>query len=91
MFEYHGSIAVRDTAADDDDEPRLQQIVDELRLHIAQPDSPYLLDLGWIHGEPFVHLGGISPSPLVTCHRRTGGSVRRRARRRRTAGHCCRR
>lgn len=45
MFEYHGWITVRETAADDDDEARLRQIVDELRLRIARMDSPYLLDL----------------------------------------------
>ncbi|MGV9629123.1 Imm7 family immunity protein, partial [Streptomyces sp. NPDC003487] len=45
MFEYHGWITVRESATDDDDEPRLRQIVDELRLRIAQMDSPYLLDL----------------------------------------------
>ncbi|WP_406375877.1 immunity 7 family protein [Streptomyces sp. NBC_00647] len=60
MFEYHGWITVRETAADDDNEPRLQQIVDELRLRIAQMDSPYLLDLRWMNGEPFIHLGGSS-------------------------------
>ncbi|MEU0920491.1 Imm7 family immunity protein [Streptomyces cyaneofuscatus] len=32
MFEYHGWITVRETAADDDDQSRLRQIVDELRL-----------------------------------------------------------
>ncbi|MFE0508838.1 Imm7 family immunity protein, partial [Streptomyces sp. NPDC058964] len=51
MFEYHGWITVRETAADDD-EARLRQIVDELRLRIAQMDSPYLLDLRWIYGGP---------------------------------------
>ncbi|MFJ8275549.1 Imm7 family immunity protein [Streptomyces sp. NPDC094154] len=60
MFEYHGWITVRETAADDEDEPRLRQIVDELRLRIAQMDSPYLLDLRWMNGEPFIHLGGYS-------------------------------
>ncbi|WP_326704435.1 Imm7 family immunity protein [Streptomyces cyaneofuscatus] len=60
MFEYHGWITVRETAADDDDESRLPQIVDELRLRIAQMDSPYLLDLRWMNGEPFIHLGGYS-------------------------------
>ncbi|MFE7435164.1 Imm7 family immunity protein [Streptomyces tendae] len=60
MFEYHGWITVRETAADDDDEPRLRQIVDELHLRIAQMDSPYLLDLRWMNGEPFIHLGGSS-------------------------------
>ncbi|MEU6113795.1 Imm7 family immunity protein [Streptomyces sp. NPDC047117] len=60
MFEYHGWITVRETAADDDDEARLRRIVYELELHIAQMDSPYLLDLRWMNGEPFVHLGGYS-------------------------------
>ncbi|MEV5011342.1 Imm7 family immunity protein [Streptomyces sp. NPDC055692] len=60
MFEYHGWITVRETVADDDDEPQLRQIVDELRLRIAQMDSPYLLDLRWMNGEPFIHLGGYS-------------------------------
>ncbi|MEU8793696.1 Imm7 family immunity protein [Streptomyces sp. NPDC048643] len=60
MFEYHGWITVREAAADDDAEPRLRQIVDELRLRIAEIDSPYLLDLRWMNGEPFIHLGGSS-------------------------------
>ncbi|MEV7017098.1 Imm7 family immunity protein [Streptomyces sp. NPDC093991] len=59
MFEYHGWITVRETATDDD-EPRLRQIVDELHLHLAQMESPYLLDLRWMNGEPFIHLGGFS-------------------------------
>ncbi|MEU0029652.1 Imm7 family immunity protein [Streptomyces sp. NPDC006335] len=60
MFEYHGWITVRETAACDDDEANLQQIVNELRLRIAQMDSPYLLDLRWMNGSPFIHLGGHS-------------------------------
>ncbi|MGV9351883.1 Imm7 family immunity protein [Streptomyces spiralis] len=60
MFEYHGWITVRETAADDDDEARLRRIVDGLEVHIAQMDSPYLLDLRWMNGEPFIHLGGHS-------------------------------
>ncbi|MFJ6903297.1 Imm7 family immunity protein [Streptomyces griseoluteus] len=60
MFEYHGWITVRESAADADDDARLRRIVDELELHIAQMDSPYLLDLRWMNGEPFVHLGGYS-------------------------------
>ncbi|MFJ6443601.1 Imm7 family immunity protein [Streptomyces sp. NPDC091649] len=60
MFEYHGWITVRETAADDDDQPRLRQIVDGLRRRIALMDSPYLLDLRWMNGEPFIHLGGFS-------------------------------
>ncbi|MEW1780371.1 Imm7 family immunity protein [Streptomyces sp. NPDC086777] len=60
MFEYHGWITVRETAADHDDEAGLRRIVDELELRIARMDSPYLLDLRWMNGEPFVHLGGHS-------------------------------
>ncbi|MER6167986.1 Imm7 family immunity protein [Streptomyces violaceorubidus] len=60
MFEYHGWITVRESAAGDGDEPALRQIVDGLRRHIAQMDSPYLLDLRWMNGEPFIHLGGFS-------------------------------
>ncbi|MGK9461225.1 Imm7 family immunity protein [Streptomyces sp. G6] len=60
MFEYHGWTTVRETAAGDDDGPRLRQVVDELRLHVARTDSPYLLDLRWMNGEPFIHLGGCS-------------------------------
>ncbi|MFF4828337.1 Imm7 family immunity protein [Streptomyces sp. NPDC001312] len=60
MVEYHGWITVRESAVDDDDEARLRQIVDELRLRIAQMASPYLLDLRWMNAEPFIHLGGCS-------------------------------
>nr|WP_324787497.1 Imm7 family immunity protein [Streptomyces sp. H51] len=38
----------------------MRQIVDELRLRIVQLDSPYLLDLSWMNGEPFIQLGGYS-------------------------------
>ncbi|MFI1397738.1 Imm7 family immunity protein [Streptomyces sp. NPDC020681] len=60
MFEYHGWITVRENAVDDDDDVRLRQIVDELQLRIDQMASPYLLDLRWMNGEPFIHLGGHS-------------------------------
>ncbi|WP_432162880.1 Imm7 family immunity protein [Streptomyces tendae] len=60
MFEYHGWITVRQTAAHDGDEFGLRQIVDGLRRHIARMDSPYLLDLRWMNGEAFIHLGGAS-------------------------------
>ncbi|WP_327233274.1 immunity 7 family protein [Streptomyces sp. NBC_01317] len=59
MFECHGWITVRESAGEDD-EIRLRQIVDELRLRIARMAGPYLLDLRWMNGEPFVHLGGHS-------------------------------
>ncbi|WP_030602301.1 Imm7 family immunity protein [Streptomyces achromogenes] len=60
MFEYHGWITVRETASDDEDDVRLRRIVDELRLRITRMASPYLLDLRWMNGEPFIHLGGHS-------------------------------
>ncbi|WP_326586236.1 Imm7 family immunity protein [Streptomyces sp. NBC_01294] len=58
MFEYHGWITIRETAANEDDDVRLRQIIDELRLRIAEMADPYLLDLRWMNGEPFIHLGG---------------------------------
>ncbi|MFJ4244835.1 Imm7 family immunity protein [Streptomyces iakyrus] len=64
MYEYHGWITVRETAVDDDDADRLRQIVDELRLRIAKMASPYLLNLRWMNGEPFIHLGGFSNHSL---------------------------
>ncbi|MFF7751607.1 Imm7 family immunity protein [Streptomyces sp. NPDC007971] len=60
MFEYHGSITVRESAGDEDEGSRLRRIVDELRAHICRMNSPYLLDLRWMNGEPFIHLGGHS-------------------------------
>ncbi|MFJ5707990.1 Imm7 family immunity protein [Streptomyces sp. NPDC093105] len=58
MFEYHGWITIREKPAGDDDDVRLRRIVDDLRLRIAETASPYLLDLRWMNGEPFLHLGG---------------------------------
>ncbi|MYW65912.1 hypothetical protein GTY65_17895 [Streptomyces sp. SID8379] len=60
MFEYHGWITVRESVRADDDEAGLPGIVDELRLRVAALDSPYLLDLRWMNGEPFLHVGGHS-------------------------------
>ncbi|WP_329316930.1 Imm7 family immunity protein [Streptomyces sp. NBC_01262] len=60
MFEYHGWITIRETAADADDSAQLRQIVESLRHRIQQIASPYLLDLRWMNGEPFIHLGGFS-------------------------------
>ncbi|GHI83326.1 Imm7 family immunity protein [Streptomyces xanthophaeus] len=60
MFEYHGWITISETAAGDDDDVRLRRIVDELRLRIARMASPYLLDLRWMNGQPFIHLGGMA-------------------------------
>lgn len=60
MFEYHGWITVRASATADDEEEEggLIEIVDGLRRRIEQAVDPYLLDLRWMNGEPFAHLGG---------------------------------
>ncbi|MFE6222781.1 MULTISPECIES: Imm7 family immunity protein [unclassified Streptomyces] len=58
MFEYHGWITIRETPTGDDDDARLRRIVDGLRLRIAETAHPYLLDLRWMNGEPFLHVGG---------------------------------
>ncbi|WP_308407219.1 Imm7 family immunity protein [Streptomyces sp. RK76] len=60
VFEYQGWIAFKEAAVGADDDPRLRQLVDELRLRLAQLASPYLLDLRWMNGEPFIRVGGNS-------------------------------
>ncbi|MGW6707443.1 Imm7 family immunity protein [Streptomyces sp. NPDC054956] len=60
MFEYHGWITVRECATDDDDSTRLTEIVQGLRHRIDAMASPYLLDLRWMNGEPFIHIGGFT-------------------------------
>lgn len=59
MFEYHGWITIQESATDDDP-TRLTEIVDSLRHYIDEIASPYLLDLRWMNGEPFIHIGGMS-------------------------------
>ncbi|MGV9655235.1 Imm7 family immunity protein [Streptomyces sp. NPDC003554] len=61
MFEYHGWISVRESADADDDEcnsDRLREIIEGIQSRIREIDSPYLLDLRWMNGEAFLHLGG---------------------------------
>ncbi|MFF3559399.1 Imm7 family immunity protein [Streptomyces sp. NPDC002574] len=61
MFEYHGWISVQERPhANDDDgsSARLGEIVEGIQARIREIDSPYLLDLRWMNGEPFLHLGG---------------------------------
>ncbi|OPC76934.1 hypothetical protein B4N89_40780 [Embleya scabrispora] len=63
MFEYHGWINVQESAgagADDDDfdDGRLREIVEGIERRIREIDSPYLLDLRWMNGQVFVHVGG---------------------------------
>ncbi|QNS03483.1 Imm7 family immunity protein [Streptomyces xanthii] len=76
MFEYHGWITVRESAGEDDDADRLRRTVDALRTRVDALDSPYLLDLRWMNGEPFLHLGGHSnhrsPPDVVAFFRHVG-------------------
>ncbi|XVV09022.1 Imm7 family immunity protein [Actinoplanes sp. CA-131856] len=65
MFEYHGWITLRATAAatdaaDDFEAEHLPGIVDTLRAHLAAVDSPYLADLRYMNGQAFLHVGGFS-------------------------------
>ncbi|CAM5651889.1 Imm7 family immunity protein [Streptomyces avidinii] len=59
MFEYHGWITVHESAMDDDPD-RLAEIVEGLRRRIDGIASPCLLDLRWMNGEAFVHIGGFA-------------------------------
>ncbi|MEU0396464.1 Imm7 family immunity protein [Streptomyces sp. NPDC006208] len=63
MFEYHGWITVRESAGaghDDCETDRLREIVEGIQGRIREINSPYLLDLRWMNGEPLLHLGGSS-------------------------------
>ncbi|MEU4092049.1 Imm7 family immunity protein [Streptomyces sp. NPDC026673] len=63
MFEYHGWISVRESAgADDDDrgDEHLRDIAEGIRCRVRELGSPYLMDLRWMNGELFLHLGGFS-------------------------------
>ncbi|MFF2617876.1 Imm7 family immunity protein [Kitasatospora sp. NPDC058046] len=63
MFEYHGWIKVLESAGADDeeyDDDRLHLIAGGIEERIREIGSPYLLDLRWMNGEVFVHLGGFT-------------------------------
>ncbi|NED90959.1 hypothetical protein G3I76_64120, partial [Streptomyces sp. SID11233] len=66
MYEYHGWITLRETPGEDETPPGgaraedLGRVVGGLRALVERQDSPYLCDLRWMNGEPFVHLGGLS-------------------------------
>ncbi|MCX5582083.1 Imm7 family immunity protein [Streptomyces erythrochromogenes] len=66
MFEYHGWISVQESAdADDSDSDSdhgdvlLARIAEAVEARITEIDSPGLLDLRWMNGELFLHLGGL--------------------------------
>ncbi|MEU5148946.1 Imm7 family immunity protein [Streptomyces yangpuensis] len=64
MFEYHGWINVQESAdADEDSEgglgnDGLRRIAGAVAARIEEVAGPGLLDLRWMNGELFVHLGG---------------------------------
>lgn len=61
MFEYHGWISVQESADADDSargDVRLRRIAGAVAARIEEIGSPGLLDLRWMNGELFVHLGG---------------------------------
>ncbi|MCI4084394.1 immunity 7 family protein [Streptomyces sp. MMS21 TC-5] len=61
VFEYHGWISVQESAdADDSDhgDAGLRRIAGAVAARIEEIGSPGLLDLRWMNGELFVHLGG---------------------------------
>ncbi|THA85313.1 Imm7 family immunity protein [Streptomyces sp. A0592] len=61
MFEYHGWISVQESAgADDSDDGDvlLGRIAETVGARIREMDRPGLLDLRWMNGELFLHLGG---------------------------------
>jgi len=60
VFEYHGWITVRETAEIDDDAVLLHAIVEGLRRRVEEIASPYLFDLRWMNGVPFLHMAGFS-------------------------------
>jgi len=68
MFEYHGWITVRETAADDDEQPRLRQIADELRLRIALMDSPSNHRSSPEVAELFEYVGVVAPGSYGLLH-----------------------
>ncbi|MEU6295232.1 Imm7 family immunity protein [Streptomyces erythrochromogenes] len=61
MFEYHGWINVQESAGADDSadgDVLLGRISETVGARIREIDSPGLLDLRWMNGELFLHLGG---------------------------------
>ncbi|KDN80810.1 Imm7 family immunity protein [Kitasatospora cheerisanensis] len=66
MFEYHGWVTVRESAAAEDDEDftteraRLRRLVAGIEERARQVGGHGLLDVRWINGEPFVQLAGFA-------------------------------
>jgi len=58
VFEYHGWVAIRETAGLDDNDARVRQQVREIQECLAELGDYGLLDLRWMNGAPFLHLAG---------------------------------
>ncbi|MDA2811057.1 Imm7 family immunity protein [Nocardiopsis sp. RSe5-2] len=56
MFEFHGWLAIQGSAAREDDEPD-QDVL--RRLVESASGGSSLVDLRWINGELFLHVGGL--------------------------------
>jgi hypothetical protein len=58
VFEYHGWVAIRETAGVEDDLELLHRQVEEVRECLAELGEYGLLDVRWMNGVPFLHVGG---------------------------------
>ncbi|MFJ5231253.1 Imm7 family immunity protein [Kitasatospora sp. NPDC088391] len=63
MFEYHGWVTIRETATAEDgdwaeEQARLRAIVAGIEERARELSGPCLLDVRWMNGEPYLHLGG---------------------------------
>ncbi|WP_225728934.1 MULTISPECIES: Imm7 family immunity protein [unclassified Nocardia] len=76
MFEYHGWISLRATAAAVDDEPPLP--LAEIEVLVGELSGYALMDLRAMNGNHYVHMGGhpnhrgIHGDRLITMFRRIG-------------------
>ncbi|WP_432922328.1 Imm7 family immunity protein [Microbispora sp. CA-135349] len=60
MFLYHGWVTIRETAGLDDDDESLRRQVAAIRRLVDDLGDGALLDLRWMNGTPFLHVGGMS-------------------------------
>ncbi|GAA1630931.1 Imm7 family immunity protein [Nonomuraea maheshkhaliensis] len=58
VFEYHGWLTIRETAGLDDDPASLRRQVEKVGECLAELGDYGLVDLRWMNGVPFIHVGG---------------------------------
>lgn len=56
MFEFHGWLAIQGPDGEETDEPDRERL---RRLVASASGGSSLVDLRWINGEPFLHVGGL--------------------------------